>query len=80
MSFGSRGESRPAAEMRQADEMMSMLDKEAIEDFVLESDRLRGWRIGSILFYVPGIFVCFGVLDFGEMSCSVASLEPDAWW
>jgi len=42
VSFGSSGESRPAAETRRADEMISMSVNEAIEDFVLASDRLQG--------------------------------------
>jgi len=42
VSLGSTGESRPAAEKRRADEMILLLDYDAMEDFVLASDRLRG--------------------------------------
>ena len=42
VSFGSSGESRPAADTRRADEIMSMSEREESEHFVLESDRLRG--------------------------------------
>ena len=60
VSFGSNGESRPAAETRRADEMISLLDNDAMEDFVLASDRLQGSEDWKYMVLRPRNFWGFG--------------------